>query len=144
MLDYPEAPSPMFTFQRAGFGVEAHVCGDDPYAKPWSGAWHQMVTEQEERQHDDAHGKTFDNWVFRPGVTSSPLPPYYSSTDREPGDQVTPGLKTQLSKVLPWASSCWRPVLLGHHLLPGARPRLRVRIVTADVCLHAEASSSGR
>ena len=68
--------------------MEAHVCGDDPYAKPWSGTWHQMVTEQDGRQHDDARGKTFDDWVFKPGVTSSPLPPYYSSTDREPADQV--------------------------------------------------------
>jgi len=76
LVEYPPAPSEYFTFHTESFGIEAHVCGADPYAKPWSGTWHLLRTEQDGTHYDDAFGRTFDDWVFRPGQATVPLPNY--------------------------------------------------------------------
>jgi len=68
------------------WGVEAHVCGADPYAAPWSGTWHRLETDQGGNQRDTGFGRTFDNWVFVPGQTSVPKPPFYAVDD--PGDEI--------------------------------------------------------
>ena len=83
---YPPAPAHDYTFHLERWGVEAHVCGADPYAAPWSGTWHRLETDQGGNQRDTGFGRTFDNWVFVPGQTSVPKPPFYAVDD--PGDEI--------------------------------------------------------
>jgi hypothetical protein len=85
-LEYPPAPSPQYTFHTESWGVEAHVCGSDPYGVPWSGTWHLLWTAQDGSHRDNGFGRTFDNWVFVPGQSSIPLPPFYSTDD--PLDEI--------------------------------------------------------
>jgi hypothetical protein len=56
------------------YSVQAHVCGDDPYAAPWEGqeqSWESAGPYYDPSTH---HGSlSFDSWAFTPGAPTSPI-----------------------------------------------------------------------